>query len=102
MWLTDGEVGWWLPCMPEPGDGESWRRGQEVTVVEKTDYPFSERIDFEVCTAAPTTFTMWLRIPPGWCRSPQALVNDQPFEQGLSAGSFIPITGSSRTKTGSP
>jgi hypothetical protein len=92
MWLTDGEGGLVAALYgPSQVTVKVGAEGQEVTVVEKTDYPFSERIDFEVRAAAPTTFTMWLRIP-GWCRSPQALVNAQPYEQGLSAGSFIPIT----------
>ncbi len=35
----------------------------DVTIVEKTDYPFSDRIDFEVRPERPVEFTLLLRLP---------------------------------------
>lgn len=49
---------------------------QEVTIIEHTDYPFSEVIEFEVRTSKDVTFPFHLRIP-GWCKKATIAVNGQ-------------------------
>lgn len=48
--------------------------GQEVEIVETTNYPFEEEIQFKIRTGKPITFPLALRIP-SWCDSPRILVN---------------------------
>lgn len=64
---------------------------QEVTIVEETAYPFSERIDFTVRTAAPVEFTLMLRIP-GWCNGAKILLNHELLDLPAAPGSFVQIT----------
>jgi uncharacterized protein len=53
--------------------------GQEVEIVESTNYPFDEEIQFEIHSKEPVTFPLALRIP-AWCDDPRIRVN------GSSAG----------------
>ena len=46
--------------------------GKEVKLVEKTNYPFDDRIRVIVGNSA--NFPLWLRIP-GWCENPGVTVN---------------------------
>lgn len=62
----------------------------DVTIHEKTSYPFSDRIVFEIDASQPVEFTLWLRIP-GWCRAAHLKVGGQPYTGELRAGSFIPV-----------
>ena len=61
-----------------------------VTIREKTAYPFSDRIVFEVEPSEPVAFTLWLRVP-GWCRAAHLRVNGESFTDALPSGSFIPL-----------
>ncbi|NLF71312.1 MAG: hypothetical protein GX575_19960 [Candidatus Anammoximicrobium sp.] len=42
--------------------------GSEVTIAERTDYPFDETIRFQVTTAEPVEFSLHLRVP-GWAEA---------------------------------
>ncbi len=48
--------------------------GHEVTITEKTDYPFRETVRFELQTEGIIRFPLHLRIPQ-WCSDPQLTVN---------------------------
>ena len=50
-----------------------------------TDYPWKERVEIAVETAAPVEFTLYLRLP-GWCRTPHLAVNNQPLAPEVSRG----------------
>lgn len=63
---------------------------QEVTIVEETQYPFGEHVDFTVRTAAPVQFALVLRIP-GWCRRAAVTVNGKPLKKPLKPGTFVRI-----------
>jgi DUF1680 family protein len=65
--------------------------GQEITIVEKTRYPFEEDIEFTVKTAKPVRFRLYLRVP-GWCEWPELVINSKaaPRIQGGSP-SYIMI-----------
>ena len=58
--------------------------GQEITIEEKTRYPFSDFIEFSVKLSEAATFPLVLRIP-NWCTQPQLWIND--VAQTISAGS---------------
>lgn len=67
--------------------------GTEVTIVEKTKYPFEEEINFEVIVPQQTSFPIYLRIP-GWCKKPVVLVNGKKTGAGENSGNYIILTGS--------
>jgi DUF1680 family protein len=50
--------------------------GEEVTITEKTDYPFKEKIKFSFETPRKIKFPFHLRIPE-WCKNPQLIINGE-------------------------
>jgi len=48
--------------------------GTEITIVEKTRYPFDEKIKLTIATAKPVRFPLYLRVP-GWCKKPELQIN---------------------------
>jgi hypothetical protein len=65
-------------------------RGQEVTLVQETDYPFGERIDFEVRVDSPVKFSLYLRIP-GWCRKAELRINGKRHTGKCKPGTFVQL-----------
>ncbi len=63
--------------------------GISVTIIEDTEYPFSETIRFTVQAAEPVRFGLKLRIP-GWCEDASAQISHEQFT-GLKPGSFHAI-----------
>ena len=59
-----------------------------VTVECRTDYPFAESIEITLRPAKRTSFPLALRIP-GWCRSPELMVNQTPFAARPDAHGFV-------------
>jgi hypothetical protein len=57
--------------------------GTEVSITEKTSYPFADSIAFAVSAATPVRFPLYLRVP-GWCASAKVAVNGK--AQHLTAG----------------
>ena len=55
--------------------------GAKVRVVQKTDYPWKEKVRFTVRPSDPVEFSLELRIP-GWCRKPSLKVNGQSMSLG--------------------
>jgi len=62
----------------------------EVTIVENTQYPFSDNIDFEVSTGRPVSFPFKLRIP-SWCQEATVLLNGKPLRTA-TGGQVISIS----------
>ncbi len=52
--------------------------GGQVTIVEKTPYPFDGRVEFVFDCAGTAAFPLYLRIP-GWCAAPRLRLNGQPL-----------------------
>ncbi len=63
--------------------------GQEVTVVEETNYPFGSRITLTVRTREPVTFPLKLRIPE-WCREASMRVAGKAGPAG-KPGAFVAV-----------
>lgn len=61
--------------------------GQEVTLIQKTRYPWDEDVRIEVSPESPATFTAAVRIP-GWCEDAQVKVNGKTVDSaaGLRKG----------------
>ncbi len=48
--------------------------GRDVTIIEETQYPFEEKIDFTVQTGEPASFPLYFRIPK-WAKGMNIAVN---------------------------
>ncbi len=64
--------------------------GTSVTMLEETDYPFSDVVKFSLITGKPVAFPLKLRIP-GWSVKPRVEVNGTEVE-GVKAGEFLTIS----------
>jgi hypothetical protein len=53
--------------------------GTEVSVTERTNYPFDDVVEFRISAPEPVTFPLLLRIP-AWCEGAQIRVNDRPVD----------------------
>jgi DUF1680 family protein len=51
--------------------------GIEVTIVEETNYPFNEDIQFKINTNEDVKFPFHLRVPE-WCKNAKVFVNGEP------------------------
>ena len=64
--------------------------GQEITIIEDTDYPFKGQVDFTTTSSEPVKFPLTLRIP-GWCDNPKIHINRQVQKIKANAGSYVTI-----------
>jgi hypothetical protein len=91
LWLKDKDNGlvaaFYAPSQVKYRVG---KQHQEVVITEKTRYPFSDRVVFTMSMRERCEFPFTLRIP-GWCNNASVLVNNQPLDQKLIAGSYIKI-----------
>ncbi|NLJ85822.1 MAG: hypothetical protein GX322_05225 [Firmicutes bacterium] len=63
--------------------------GQEVSIVEETDYPFDEKVNLTIQTARSVTFPLSLRIP-AWAQGATLVLPDGEV-QSLACRSFFTI-----------
>jgi DUF1680 family protein len=68
------------------GEGE----GSEVTIDEKTRYPFGEEVELTVRMERPVTFPLYLRVP-GWCAAPSVAIDGRQLEVAARPQHFIRI-----------
>jgi uncharacterized protein len=91
MWLSDGQGGLVAALYgPSQVTARVGAAAQEVTILENTTYPFSERIDFQIRVSEPVEFPLSFRIP-GWCKAAGLLLNGQPLKMTLSPGRFVTL-----------
>ncbi len=64
--------------------------GTEVTISEKTNYPFEETVKFTVNTSKAVTFPLYLRVP-GWCADAAVKVNGKAADVSPAGGELIKI-----------
>jgi hypothetical protein len=50
--------------------------GTELSIAERTDYPFGDMIELVITTPGPVNFPLYLRIPR-WCDAPEVEINGQ-------------------------
>jgi DUF1680 family protein len=91
MWLKDKNNNLaavlYAPSRISTGVG---KKQQKVTVIEETNYPFSDSINFIIRTSGPVSFTLKLRIP-AWCSDAQVYINNQPVKIKAQAGKYVKI-----------
>ena len=75
MWMKTADCGLaavlYGPCTVSARVGQA---ASPVRIVQTTDYPFRERIEFRIEAGAPVAFPLFLRVP-GWCAAPHLEVN---------------------------
>ena len=65
--------------------------GQEVTIEQRTHYPFDEQATFVVGTKKEVAFPLYLRVP-GWCRAAAVKINGAAAEVKAKPGQYIRIS----------
>ncbi len=65
-------------------------KGNEVTLQQKTNYPFEDRILITISTKKTTSFPLYLRIP-NWCSNATVTVNGKAAEATFEPGSYARI-----------
>ncbi len=91
MWMSDGQGG--LAAVtygPSRLQTKAGPDAQGVEIVERTEYPFSDEICFEIRTAKPVHFPLHLRIP-AWAGKAEVLINGQKWRGKIRRGSFITL-----------
>ncbi len=65
-------------------------KGEEVSLVQSTHYPFEEKISIIVNTKNKVHFPLYLRIP-GWCNNATVFINEKKLEVTALKDSYIRI-----------
>ena len=91
MWLASLDNGLagvcYGPCKVSAKVGKT---GEIVTIEEKTNYPFEEKIRFEISSGKPVDFPLYLRIP-GWCSNAIIKINGQVHSENSLPGKMVRI-----------
>lgn len=91
MWMDDRNGGLaatlYGPCRVSAKVGAD---RTPVEIVEKTGYPFSEGIEFQVNASGPVKFPLHLRIPT-WCKAAQLAVNGKTVDLPAIKNGFITL-----------
>ncbi|MCF7762988.1 MAG: glycoside hydrolase family 127 protein [Verrucomicrobia bacterium] len=64
--------------------------GRTVRIVERTEYPFGDRIRFVLEMNEPVAFPLHLRIP-GWCGKPELRINGRRVRTEVGAFTFLAL-----------
>lgn len=64
--------------------------GTDVTIEEKTNYPFEEQVRFAMSMPKAVQFPLYLRIP-NWCDAPAVTANGEQIQFDAKPGSYIRI-----------
>jgi DUF1680 family protein len=68
-----------------------WTRGDsQITLTQKSNYPFEGAVQFEVATSKPEEFAINLRIP-AWAQQPAVTVNGKAVSGPVERGKFATI-----------
>ncbi len=70
----------------------SWRLadGTPLRVTQETRYPWQGEVTFTITPAAPTEFTLHLRVPE-WAEGARLSLNGQPLDVPLARGAYLPL-----------
>ncbi|RKD91331.1 beta-L-arabinofuranosidase domain-containing protein [Mangrovibacterium diazotrophicum] len=64
--------------------------GTEVTLLEETNYPFEERVRFNLSMKSKVQFPLYLRIP-AWCKNASVILNGKKLNVGSQPGAYLKI-----------
>ncbi|HXU78720.1 MAG TPA: beta-L-arabinofuranosidase domain-containing protein, partial [Methylomirabilota bacterium] len=65
--------------------------GSPIKISEKTDYPFSETISFQISVDHPVSFPLYLRVPQ-WCENPSLQINGLPVPLKGRPATYLAVT----------
>lgn len=63
-------------------------KGREVTIVQRTKYPFEDQVEFSIQTAIPVDFPLYLRIPK-WTNHAVINVNGKDIKVNVNGKGYI-------------
>lgn len=91
MWLTDADNGLVASLFgPSSVDVNVGKNSIPVSVIESTNYPFSEKIEFTFHMKESVNFPFSIRIPK-WSTNTQIAINGKPIEAKLTPGTFYKL-----------
>lgn len=91
MWLASADNGLAAVCYgPCSVSAKIGKKGKVVTIEEKTNYPFEEKIHFVVKSSESVKFPLYLRIP-GWCKAASIEVNGKLYTDSVRPGRMVKI-----------
>jgi uncharacterized protein len=91
LWMRDADNGLVAALYaPSKVTYRAGRDRREVTITEKTRYPFSDRVEFAMNMRQDTEFPFTVRIP-GWCKAASIQVNGKPIDGKLEPATFVKI-----------
>jgi hypothetical protein len=91
MWLASLDNGLAAACYgPSRVSAKVGKNGEIITIMEKTNYPFEDKIIFNFTSAKPVEFPLYLRIP-GWCSEASIKINGQTYKDDLIPGKMVRI-----------
>jgi len=70
----------------------------EITITEKTDYPFDENIVLNIKTPSSVKFPLYLRIPK-WCKNPVVSIDNKRVKIAVNKNGFMVINRSWNKET---
>ena len=70
------------PCTVKATVGQT---GNPIEIEQKTNYPFEEKVEFEISMQENTSFPFSFRIP-AWCKHPEIMVNNEKSENIVREG----------------
>jgi DUF1680 family protein len=87
LWMATGDDGLaavsYSDCDVKAKVGD----GPDVTLTERTHYPFGERVEIRVSVSKPTRFPLYLRIPQ-WCDEPHVQVKGETLDAAAKSPGY--------------
>jgi hypothetical protein len=90
MWLATGDGGLCASLYAQSEVAAKVADGQDVKIVETTNYPFEERVTFKVSTGKPVVFPLYLRVPK-WTPSAAVRVNGKDLSVETKAPCYLVV-----------
>ena len=91
MWLNSPDNGLVAALFgPSTVDAKVGEKQETITVSQETNYPFSEKIDFEFKMDKSVIFPFYIRIPD-WSKSTQILINGKAIAENISPATFFKL-----------
>ena len=91
MWLASPDRGLAAACYgPSTVFAKVGNKGKMVTITEKTNYPFEEKIHFLLKLPESVEFPLYLRIP-GWCKEASIKINGKLYTNSAIPGRLVRI-----------